>query len=220
VQNHRAPNAGQGTILASDRLSAFVEPTVRFDTQKGERVMPHSKPLAGKRLLVFVGDIYEDLELWYPKIRMEEAGAEVVVAGPEAGAVYSGKHGYPCQSDAAIRDMDAADFDGVICPGGFMPDKLRRDEKVLSLVREFDKAGKLVAAICHGGWIPISARVYDGVKTTGSRGIKDDLENAGAIWEDTSVVIDRHFVSSRSPHDLADFCHAIIAVLAGGKKTA
>jgi deglycase len=129
------------------------------------------------------------------------------------GKRYKGKNGYPCQSDAAIADMEAADFHGVVIPGGFMPDKLRRDPKVLSLVRDFDKAGKLVAAICHGGWIPISAGVYRGVRVTGSPGIKDDLTNAGAIWEDASVVIDRHFVSSRKPDDLPDFCKGILKVM-------
>jgi deglycase len=169
--------------------------------------------LANQRFLMFVEDIYEDLELWYPKLRLAEAGAHVTVAGPEMGKRYKGKNGYPCQSDAAIADMEATDFHGVVIPGGFMPDKLRRDPKVLSLVRDFDKAGKLVAAICHGGWIPISAGVYRGVRVTGSPGIKDDLTNAGAIWEDASVVIDRHFVSSRKPDDLPDFCRGILKVM-------
>lgn len=175
--------------------------------------MPLSLPLADKRILVFVGDIYEDLELWYPKLRLAEAGAQVVVAGAVAGHVYSGKNGYPCLADAALADMSAADFDGLVVPGGFMPDKLRRDPHVLELVRGFASAGKLVAAICHGGWIPISARVYKGVRVTGSPGIKDDLVNAGAIWEDAPVVIDRHFVSSRKPDDLPDFCRGILQVL-------
>lgn len=175
--------------------------------------MTASLPLTGKRILCFVGDIYEDLELWYPKLRLIEAGAEVVVAGPEAGKKYVGKNGYPCVSDSAIAEMRSADFDGVLCPGGFMPDKLRRDPKVLSLISEFAAAGKLVAAICHGGWMPISAKVYRGVRVTGSPGIKDDLENAGALWEDAPAVTDRHFVSSRKPEDLPDFCRAMIAVL-------
>lgn len=169
--------------------------------------------LTNKRILSFVGDIYEDLELWYPKLRMIEAGAEVVVAGPEAGVVYAGKNGYPCKSDAAIPEMNSADFEGLLVPGGFMPDKLRRDAKVLELVREFDAAGKLVAAICHGGWIPISAGVYRGVRVTGSLGIKDDLVNAGAIWEDAAVVVDGHHVSSRKPDDLPDFCKGMLEVL-------
>jgi protease I len=178
--------------------------------------MPTDQSLANKRILIFVGNIYEDLELWYPKLRLIEAGAKVVVAGPKAGEKYEGKNGYPCVSDAAIAEMKSADFDGLVVPGGFMPDQLRRDAKVLELVREFSAAGKLVAAICHGGWIPISAGVYRGVRVTGSPGIKDDLVNAGAIWEDAPVVIDRHFVSSRKPDDLPDFCRGILQVVGKG----
>jgi len=177
--------------------------------------MPDNIPLRGKRILILVGDIYEDMELWYPKYRLIEAGADVVVAGPEAGKLYAGKNGYPCVSDAAISEMQAADFDGLVVPGGFMPDKLRRDEQVLQLVRDFAETGKLVAAICHGGWIPISAQVYQGVRVTGSPGIKDDLINAGALWENAAVVVDRHFVSSRKPDDLPDFCRGILEFFQG-----
>ena len=171
------------------------------------------QPIAGLRILTFVGDVYEDLELWYPKLRLIEAGAEVVVAGEKPRRKYEGKHGYPCVADAAIAEMRAVDFDGLVIPGGFMPDKLRRDCDVLQTVRDFATAGKLVAAICHGGWIAISAGVYRGVRVTGSLGIKDDLVNAGAIWEDAAVVVDRHFVSSRKPDDLPYFCRGILQVL-------
>jgi protease I len=146
--------------------------------------------------------------------KTSSCGAHVTVAGPKGETVYRGKHGYPCRSDTSIALMESADFHGVVIPGGFMPDKLRRDESVKSLVREFAKGEKLVAAICHGGWIPISAGVYRGVRVTGSPGIKDDLENAGAIWEDAPVVVDRHFISSRKPDDLPEFCRAIIEVMA------
>jgi protease I len=172
------------------------------------------RPLAGVRILALVGDDYEDLELWYPKLRIEEAGGHVTVAGELPGRTYSGKHGYPCASDAGLADMEAADFQGIVLPGGWMPDRLRRDERVLDLVRECAATGKLVAAICHGGWIAISAGVYRGVRVTGSLGIKDDLVNAGAIWEDAPVVVDRHFVSSRKPADLPAFMAAIIEMLA------
>ena len=175
--------------------------------------MSNEAPLAGKRILMLVGDVYEDLELWYPKLRLEEAGGHVTLAGPDADTLYAGKHGYPCRSDAAIARMEETEFHGLVVPGGFMPDKLRRDSKVLDLVRAFDTAGKLVAAICHGGWIPISAGVYRGVRVTGSPGIRDDLVNAGAEWVDEPVVVDRHFVSSRRPDDLPHFCRAVISVL-------
>ncbi len=170
-------------------------------------------PISNQRILVLVGDIYEDLELWYPKLRMIEAGAEVVVAGPEGGRVYAGKNGYPCKSDVALHEVDPATFDGLLVPGGFMPDKLRRDQIVLDIVRHFHEQQKLIAAICHGGWIPISAGVYKGVRVTGSLGIKDDLINAGALWEDAAVVVDNHHVSSRKPDDLPEFCKGMLEVL-------
>ena len=172
--------------------------------------MAKHQPLTDLRFLMFVGDVYEDLELWYPKLRLAEAGGHVTVAGPKGETKYVGKHGYPCVSDASIELMESQDFHAVVIPGGFMPDKLRRDPKVLELVREFHKGEKLIAAICHGGWIPISAGVYRGVRVTGSPGIKDDLSNAGATWEDAPVVVDRHFISSRKPDDLPEFCAAII----------
>lgn len=172
-----------------------------------------------RHILILVGADYEDLELWYPKLRLIEAGIGVTVAGPERDATYAGKHGYPCPCDAAISEMEADDFQGVVIPGGWMPDKLRRDPKVLGFVRDCNEAGKLIAAICHGGWIPISAGVYDGVRVTGSPGIKDDLINAGAVWEDAPVVIDRHFVSSRKPDDLPEFCKGVLEVL-GALETA
>ena len=113
------------------------------------------KILSGKRVLAFVGDIYEDLELWYPKLRLIEAGAEVVVAGEDANRQYAGKNGYPCLSDTTISDMDHRDFDAVLLPGGFMPDRLRRLESVKNLIRGFANSNKCVAAICHGGWLAI-----------------------------------------------------------------
>lgn len=170
-------------------------------------------PLTGKRVLAFVGDIYEDLELWYPKLRLIEAGAKFVTAGEESQTNYSGKNGYPCVSDIRIADAHSQEFDAVLLPGGFMPDRLRRIEKVKQLISEFSEQRKCVAAICHGGWLAISAGVYRGVRVTGSPGIKDDLINAGAIWEDSPVVVDRHFVSSRKPDDLPWFAKAMIQVI-------
>ena len=170
-------------------------------------------PIIKPAILIFIDDGYEDMELMYPKYRLEEAGFRVVIAGPRAGQTYTGKHGYPCASDAAISDMNEPDFTGVICPGGFAPDKLRREKKVKELIAEFSHSGKLVAAICHGGWIPISAGVYRGVRVTGSLGIKDDLVNAGAVFEDSAAVTDRNSVSSRKPDDLPAFMTAVLKVL-------
>jgi protease I len=165
-----------------------------------------------KLLLAFLDDVYEDLELWYPKLRMEEAGYAVRCAAPEI-KTYTGKHGYPAQADLLLKDARSGDFCGLLVPGGFMPDKLRRDAKVLSLTREFFEQGKLVAFICHGGWIPISAKILKGKRATGSRGIKDDLENAGAIWVDEPVVVDGNLISSRTPCDLAPFAAAMVKFL-------
>jgi len=170
--------------------------------------------LPGVRIVILVGEEYEDLELWYPKLRLEEAGAAVVLAGGTVGHIYAGKHGYPCRCEALLTDIAADDFHGIVIPGGWMPDGLRRDPAVLALVKEFSRQGKLVAAICHGGWIPISAGVYRGVRVTGSPGIKDDLVNAGAVWEDRPVVVDQHHVTSRRPADLPAFMAAIVEFLA------
>jgi len=172
-----------------------------------------NQPLLGNRILAFVGDIYEDLELWYPKLRLIEAGAEFIIAGEEALKVYAGKNGYPCKSDICIDEAKSNDFDAVLLPGGFMPDRLRRLSTVKQLISEFSDQGKCVAAICHGGWLAISAGVYKGVRVTGSPGIQDDLINAGALWEDAAVVVDRHFVSSRKPDDLPWFTSAMIDVI-------
>ena len=169
--------------------------------------------LSNQNVLMFVDEVYEDLELWYPKLRLIEAGASVVVAGPSAGEKYAGKHGYPCVSEAAIADMHAGDYTALVIPGGFSPDKLRRDPKVLELTREIHEAGKPVAHICHAGWIPISAGIVRGYRMTSTPGIKDDLINAGAEWVDEPVVVDRNQVTSRRPDDLPDFCRALVEMM-------
>ena len=166
-------------------------------------------------LLAFVDDSYEDLELWYPKLRLEEAGYAMRLAAPEI-KTYRGKHGYPAKSDLLLKDAPCDDYCGLLVPGGFMPDKLRRDGKVLALTREFFEQGKLVAFICHGGWIPISAKILKGKRATGSLGIKDDLENAGAIWINEPVVVDGNLISSRTPLDLAPFAKAMVDFLSRG----
>jgi deglycase len=165
-----------------------------------------------KALLTFVDDIYEDLELWYPKLRLEEAGYSMHLAATEL-KTFKGKHGYPAKADLLLNDAQSKDYCGLLVPGGFMPDKLRRDEKVLSLTREFFEQGKLVGFICHGGWIPISAGILKGKRATGSLGIKDDLQNAGAIWIDEPVVVDGNLISSRTPRDLPPFAKAMVDFL-------
>lgn len=162
---------------------------------------------------VFVEENYEDLEFWYPKIRLEEAGFKVVAIGPTAGHPYKGKHGYPCVADVAFSEAAGIAFDALVIPGGFAPDRLRRSPYVLHMVKEIFSRGKPVAFICHGGWVPISAKILKGKKVTGAAAIKDDLENAGGIWQDTPVVVDGNLISSRSPLDLPFFTKAILAQL-------
>ncbi len=165
-----------------------------------------------RRILTFLDDVYEDLELWYPKIRLEEAGWTTEAAALERRN-YSGKHGYPASADLLLSEARTDAYDGLLIPGGFMPDKLRRYSRVIELTREFHEAGKLVAFICHGGWIPISAKILRGRQVTGSLGIKDDLENAGGIWVDQPVVVDGNLISSRTPKDLAPFGKAMVDFL-------
>jgi protease I len=173
--------------------------------------------LLRKKVLIFAGPLYEDLELWYPKIRVEEEGATTVVAGI-GEKTYQGKRGYPVTVDANVDQVEAPQFDGLIIPGGFAPDQLRRFDKVLQLTREIYEAGKPVAFICHAGWVPISAKILTGKRATSVRAIKDDMENAGVIWEDSPVVVDGNLISSRTPADLPQFCRALIAALERGPR--
>jgi protease I len=173
--------------------------------------------LQGKKVLFFAAPLYEDLELWYPKIRLEEEGAATTVAGL-GEQTYLGKHGYPVTVDTSVDHLAASDFDGLVIPGGFAPDKLRRSAQVLQLTREIYQAGKPVAFICHAGWVPISAKILAGKRATSVRAIKDDMENAGALWEDAAVVVDGNLISSRTPADLPPFCTALIAALTRGPR--
>lgn len=170
--------------------------------------------LTGKRILAFTDEEFEDLEMWYPVLRLREAGAVVHIAGPEAGQVYHGKYGVPLQSDYAFDDVASADYDGLYVPGGWAPDKLRRYVGVLRLTAEFHQQGKPIAHICHGGWVLISAKIVSGYRMTSTPGIRDDLENAGAIWVDEEAVVDRNIVSGRRPADLPAFLIAFIRKLA------
>lgn len=163
-----------------------------------------------KKIVVFVEEAYEDLELWYPKIRLEEAGFHIVVAGPAAGIMYKGKHGYPCKADISFKEAASTQWQGVVIPGGFAPDRLRRAPDVLHVVKDLFSKGKTVAFICHGGWVPISAKILKDKTVTGTIAIKDDLENAGAVWKDEAVVVDGNLISSRTPADLPQFAKAII----------
>lgn len=171
--------------------------------------------LKGKRIAVLVDNQYQEMEVWYPLYRFREAGAEVVTVGAEAGATYKSKVGYPCVADISYDQADAAQFDGVVCPGGFAPDFIRRYPKAMQFVRDLDARGKLVAAICHGPWICVSANILRHRKATSFIAIKDDVMNAGAEWSDAEVVVDRNLVTSRKPDDLPAFMIASMKVVAG-----
>lgn len=169
--------------------------------------------LEGKRIAMLAEDNYEDPELWYPLLRMREAGADVSVIGMPGVEVYHSKHGYPVRVDVSVTDVAAQDFDAVIVPGGYAPDRLRRHEPILALVRDIFRQGGLVAMICHAGWVPISAGIVEGRTVTSVSAIRDDLRNAGANWVDQEVVQDGNLISSRRPDDLPAFCRTIIAAL-------
>jgi protease I len=174
--------------------------------------------LQNKTILFFAGPLYEDLELWYPKIRLEEEGAHTVVAGT-GEKTYQGKRGYPITVDTSVDQISAADFDGLVIPGGYAPDIMRRSPKLLQITREIYQAGKPVAFICHAGWVPISAGIVKGKRGTSVGAIKDDLVNAGLLWEDSAVVVDGNLISSRTPADLPQFCKALIAALEKSRVT-
>ncbi len=163
-------------------------------------------------VLILVAHDYEDLEVWYPKLRLEEAGYVTKLAGL-GEREYRGKHGYPCPTDGKVSDFPAAGLAGILAPGGWAPDKLRRDPDVLARVREVHAAGKLVATICHGPWILISAGILRGRRLTSTVGIRDDVVNAGAEWLDAPAVTDGNLVSARVPKDLPAFARAMLAVL-------
>lgn len=169
--------------------------------------------LTGKQIVILVDNLYQEMEVWYPYYRFKEAGANVVFAGAAAGATYTSKTGYPVKTDLSYEQLDPARFDGVIAPGGFAPDYIRRNKNAMQFVRECDGADKLVAAICHGPWILCSAGVLKGRRATSFFAIKDDVVNAGANWEDCEVVVDRNLVTSRKPDDLPAFCRESIRVL-------
>ncbi len=173
--------------------------------------------LKRKRIAVLVENYYQELEVWYPCYRFREAGAEVVLLGAKAGETYTSRFGYPAVASAAFDEVVAADFDGVVIPGGYAPDIIRRYAAACQFVREMDERGKLVASICHGGWVLCSAGILKGRKATCFFAIKDDVINAGAVYEDVEVVVDRNLVTSRKPDDLPAFCRAAIGVLTAGR---
>ena len=173
--------------------------------------------LNGKRIAILVESSYEDLEFWYPFYRMKEEGADVIVVGTGSSDTYRGKHGLEAKPSTTADKVEAGDFDALIIPGGFAPDYLRRYQSVLRLVKQMNDDGKIVAAICHAGWVLISAGVVKGRSMTCFSSIKQDVINAGAEYVDQPFVRDRNLITSRFPADLPVFCREIIAALARSK---
>jgi protease I len=169
--------------------------------------------LDGKRVVVLVDEGFEDLEYWVTVMRLREEGAEVISVGPDLEPVH-GKNALSAQADVKASDVDASELDGVVIPGGWAPDKLRRYPEIISLVREVHEAGKTVGIICHGGLVAISAGIVKGVSATGSLGIKDDLENAGATWVDKPAFREGNLVWGRVVPDIPAFCRELVAALA------
>jgi len=166
-----------------------------------------------KKIAILVEDLYQVLEVWYPALRLKEAGVTTVLIGTGSKDTYGSKEGYPATVDASIEDVSAADFDGVVIPGGFAPDILRRYPKVVQLVKDIDAAGKVVASICHGGWLLVSADIVRGRKATSFFAIKDDLIAAGANYVDEEVAVDGNLITSRKPEDLPAFVGEVIRQL-------
>lgn len=166
--------------------------------------------LKDTRVLQIVDEAFEDLELWYPVLRMREAGATVDIAGKEKSKVYTGKYGVPCESTHAFEDINPDDYDVLLVPGGWAPDKLRRYDHVLNIVKAMDREKKIIGQICHAGWVLISADVVRGKTMTSTPALIDDLKNAGATWIDEPVVKSDHIISSRRPSDLPYYMETII----------
>ena len=169
--------------------------------------------LGGVRVAILAETLYEDLELWYPFYRLREAGADVFVVGSGSADTYQSKHGYPVTVDAEAETVSATQFDAIIIPGGYSPDHMRRHPAMVAFVRDAFQQGKVVAAICHAGWMLASANVLRGRTATSYRSIRDDVVNAGAHWVDREVVRDGNLITSRQPDDLPAFMREIIVAL-------
>jgi protease I len=169
--------------------------------------------LRGVRIAILVDDHYEDLEFWYPYYRLQEHGAEVTAVGTGRTMSFTGKHGLPAKADVSVDDIRADDFDGLVIPGGWAPDLMRRKPEMVQFVRDIANAGKPVAAICHAGWMLVSAGILKGRQVTCFFAIKDDMVAAGANYVDEPVVVDGNLITSRLPADLPYFMPAVIGAL-------
>jgi protease I len=168
------------------------------------------------RIVSLVHNEFDDLEFWYPTIRLREAGHVVDVTGESAGVVYHGKYGVPAESTHSYETLDSATYDGVIIPGGWAPDRIRRFPAVLNFIRELNAQGKVIGQICHAGWVTASAGILTGRTVTSTPGIKDDLTHAGATWVDQPLVVDGNLISARRPPDLPFYGQALVDTLSHG----
>ncbi len=169
--------------------------------------------LSGKRIAILVEQDYQDLEVWYPALRLREEGALTEFLGSGSASSYKGKFGYPVDVDRDIHNALPKDYQGIVIPGGWAPDFMRREPAVANFVRDFSDLGLPIACICHGGWVLISANILRGRAATSFSAIKDDMINAGCNWVDREVVVDGNLVTSRKPDDLPAFCREFIALL-------
>jgi protease I len=169
--------------------------------------------LQGKKIAIPVESLFNTFEFWYPFYRLKEAGADVIVVGSGSAETYTGKPGTEVKVDAGIEQVSSDDFDGIVIPGGYAPDIMRRYPKMVQLVKDLFDGGKVVAAICHAGWMLASAKILQDRTVTSFFAIKDDLVHAGAEWVDQEVVVDGNLITSRTPDDLPAFMRAVIAAL-------
>jgi protease I len=170
--------------------------------------------LTGKRIAVLAADIYQEMELWVPYYRLIEEGAEVDIVAATKGT-YTSKYGYPAEATVAASEASPETYDAVVIPGGYAPDHMRRSPELVDFVRSMDAGGKVVAAICHAGWMLASAGVLKGKTATSFFAIKDDMTNAGVKWVDKEVVVDGNLITSRMPSDLPAFCRELVRALEG-----
>jgi protease I len=169
--------------------------------------------LQGKKVVIPVESLFNTFEFWYPYYRLKEAGADVTVVGSGSADTYTGKPGTEVKVDVSIEQVSADNYDGMVIPGGYAPDIMRRYPKMVQLVKDLFDGGKVVAAICHAGWMLASAKILQGKTVTSFFAIKDDLVHAGAEWVDQEVVVDGNLITSRTPDDLPAFMRAVIAAL-------
>ena len=171
--------------------------------------------LSGKKAIILIEDMYNEFEVWYPYYRLIEEGCRVTIVGPGHSTTFHSKYGIPAVAEKSASQVSVNDFDAIIIPGGFAPDKMRIHPPMVKLVKDAFDQKKVVASICHGGWMLVSAGILKGLRVTSYVAIKDDMTNAGAIWEDSELVQDVNVITSRKPDDLPAFCRAIIAATAG-----